>query len=925
VEASLGPTDVVLLGRSPGTTRVTVVGAGGVETWNVTVVAPPPSFVPGQTDARRSLTWSEHYESELSRVTTTLNGELLTAKGLPIRFQVINLTKARDTQDGFARSALPLASLSFGSQRRWLILGDELVVRSPLTLDGTLLRGAHLRAGGLELHTGFASALMYGSLFVPAQRENALGASYRFGSAAFRVSPSVYVFPDAGEARPGSRSVLPGVLVESDRKDGLVLLGELGWSGRLAAAGEASYLTPAHRVYFRARHQPYALPALSLGHPQGTFADLSWSWRMLPRLGLSVNGASGRYDDPRAPQHTAGGSADLAWSVARHWSARTGVALGRFDAEGAPRVNTLSIPAGLAFDNGSFGLSALYRYQTNSSTNRGGSGGRVSAHAGGRLQLSAYADYQRDAPTLSLLLRDYPEVARALAEQGLVARTPEDIARLLDASALLLVGDGPGAVRITLDPVRAQAGLDLAWMGPRTEVRLHGLVDRTETLSERRDTRLATLSVTQHIASTELNASYTRWQSDVAAFGDSGGAFQVGFRQRLSGGAPGSSRRARIAGHVYREGSAADAATMGVPGVTVRLGDGRTTVTDAGGNFVFEGVGKRGRRVEALLPAPNAFFTTPSSIDVKDSAMVRFGLRFSDGRLAGSVQDDAGQPVAGVTLRLTGAGRAATVASGSTGRYLFDAAEGDYELRPDPLSLPAGYELLAPEAQSVRISLTAPAQADVAVRAQRSIGGRLTRARAGVEVRLRSAGRLVRTDDEGRFLFRQVAAGPDTVEATVDGRVMSRDVLVPEGPAVVRDVQLEVGAPSPPAGTARSAPAAIAPAAAVVAAAPIVPPAAAATRHDAVLRSRQWTGHPAYGVQVASYPNHAEAAAEAARLAAAGGPPLEVFRVDLGLRGVWHRVLVVGFADGVAAETHRALVRSEGREVGPVFRLEGDR
>jgi hypothetical protein len=793
VEASLGPTDVALFGRAPGTTRVTVVGPGGIETWNVTVEAPPSSFVPGRSDARRTATWSEQYDSETSRVTTTLNVELLSPRGWPIRFQVVNLTKARDTDDGFARSAFPVISLSLGTPSRGLILGDEMVARSPLTLDGTLLRGVHLRVGGLEIHTGFASALIYGSLFVPAQRETALGASYRFGTDSFHVSPSLYVFPDAAKARPGARSVLPGVLVEKEGKDGLLLLGELGWGGGLAAAGEASYQTAAHRLHVRVRHQSFALPALSLGHPQGTFGDASWSWRALSRLGVSLTGALARYDDPRAPQRTAGATADLALSIVGHLSASAGAGVGRYDAEGAPRVTTVSVPIGLSFDTGLFGLSALYRYQTNSATNRGGPGGRVAGHAGRRLKLSVYADYQRDAPTLSLLLRDYPEVARALAEQGLVARTPEDIARLLDASALLLGNSGPGAALITLDPSRAQAGFDLMWSGERTQVRLHGLADRTETSSRQQYTRLATLSLTQRIASMELTASYTRWQSDVAAFGDSGGTFQVGFRKRLSGGEPGSSRWARIAGQVFREGGASETDTtpVGVPGVTVRLGDGQTAITDANGNFVFERVGRRGRRVQALLPSPNAFYTTPSTVDVKDSAVVHFGLRFSDARLDGQVLDDAGQPVAGVVLRLTGTGGAVTLVSGPTGRYVFNASEGEYVLRADPASLPTGYELVAPEARDVRISLSAPTHADVAARVQRSISGRLATARGGIEVRLRSAARAVRTDEQGRFLFRYVAAGVDTLEATVDGRVMTRRVDIPDGPTILRDVELE--------------------------------------------------------------------------------------------------------------------------------------
>jgi hypothetical protein len=557
-------------------------------------------------------------------------------------------------------------------------------------------------------------------------------------------------------------------------------------------------------------------------------------------------------------------------------------------------VDTLTVPAGLTFDTGRIGVSALYRYQTNSATNRGGPGGRVTAHAGGRLRLSAYADYQRDAPTLSLLLHDYPEVARALAEQGLVARTPEDIARLLDASALLIGNDGPGAVRITLDPSRAQAAFDLTWTGARTQVRLHGLADRTETTSRRQDTRLATLSLTQHIASTELTASYTRWQSDVAAFGESGGAFQVGFRQRLSGGEPGSSRRARIAGQVYRDGVSSAAATVGVSGVTIRLGDGRSVITDAGGNFLFDDVGRRGRRVQAVLPAPNAFFTTPSTVDVKDSAVVRFGLRFSEGRLDGRVLDDAGRPVGGLVLHLAGAAGSTTAVSDSMGGFVFGAAEGDYTLGSDAESLAAGYELAEPGSRGVRISLSAPTHADVAVRVQRSISGRVAPAKAGIEVRLRTANRAVRTDEQGRFLFRYVAPGPDTLEAMIGGRVTTRPVEVPEGPASLRDVDLGAGAT----------------AAAKVAGPAVVVPAPPGT---------------AYGVQLASYQDRAAAEAMASRLAGAGGGPLRVLAVDLGPRGVWYRVLVVGFADADSAQAHRERLRAEGREPGPVLLIERGR
>jgi hypothetical protein len=784
VEITLADGQVTLRGRARGETLVVVVGAGGVDTWEVAVDAPPTLVAAAPAAARQSAVWGEVYDSETSRVTSTLDVNA-SARGTPVQFQAVNVTKSRDIDDGFARSTIPFAALSIGSGHRRLTLGDETVSRSPLTLDGTLLRGLHLREGRLEVHTGFASALMYGTLFVPAARETAAGASYSFGGSSLRVSPSLYFFPDAATARPGARTVLPGVLVEKDGAKGLQLLGEVGWSGRLAGAGEIAYDGAVHRLRGRFRHQPYALPALSLGHPQGTFADVSWSARVRRSLGITVTGASALYDDPRAPQRTSGATGEVAWNLGHNWSARAGLGAGRYDAERAPRVDTLSVPLGLAFDSGRFGVAALGRYQANSASNRGGPGGRLSVHAGGRLRLSAYADYQRDAPTLSLVLHDRPEVARALAEQGLVARTPEEIARLLDESALLLA-PGAGTARLTLDPTRIQAGFDATWSSRRTQVRLHGLFDRAETVSRWRETRLGTLSLTQRIGATELTAAYTRWESDAVELGRRGGTFQVGIRQRFSAGEPGSLRRLRVAGQVYRDEDA-----TGVAGVTVRLGDGRTTVTDRGGYFAFDGVGRRGRRVQAVLPSDNAFFTTPSTVEARDAAPVRFGLRFPEGRLDGFVRDDAGHPRTGLTLRLEGARGSASAVSDSSGAFVLHAPDGVYRLAVDPESLPAGYEAADEPSRDVRLALGAPTHVEVSVRAQRSIGGRIVGGGANVEIRLREAGRTVRTDERGRFLFRHVPPGADTLEASLGSRVVTRAVQVPDGPVSLRDLELE--------------------------------------------------------------------------------------------------------------------------------------
>jgi cell division protein FtsN len=128
----------------------------------------------------------------------------------------------------------------------------------------------------------------------------------------------------------------------------------------------------------------------------------------------------------------------------------------------------------------------------------------------------------------------------------------------------------------------------------------------------------------------------------------------------------------------------------------------------------------------------------------------------------------------------------------------------------------------------------------------------------------------------------------------IGGRVTTRPVEVPEGPASLRDLDLGAGATSAPK---------------VLGPAVIVPPPPG----------------PAYGVQLASYRDRAAAEATASRLAGAGGGPLRVLAVDLGPRGVWYRVLVVGFVDADSAQAHRERLRAQGREPGPVLIIEQGR
>lgn len=74
--------------------------------------------------------------------------------------------------------------------------------------------------------------------------------------------------------------------------------------------------------------------------------------------------------------------------------------------------------------------------------------------------VSAYADREKQAPTLELIFRDLPELALALDQLGITATSPHEIARLLrENSALINLGFIEGAT-VNLTPTRTQALLD---------------------------------------------------------------------------------------------------------------------------------------------------------------------------------------------------------------------------------------------------------------------------------------------------------------------------------------------------------------------------------------------------------------------------------------------------------------------------------
>jgi hypothetical protein len=793
---------VTIVARSVGSTIISVVTADSIASFPLVVLA-PPQWSPVDTDVaslRKWTLWQGHYESSTARLTNSL--EMVDdSDQRTLRAYAVNVTRLDEPAEADLdpRTSMPAMALEWRGPRHELVLLDKTVEHSPLTLDGTTVRGLHLRAGGLQLHGGVTSPFLYQNVFLSTQREVVLGASYQLRAGRSSFTPNLYAFPTPPQTG-GSDGTMGSMLYGYASGDGrLALRGELGWGGVLGAAGELSYQGVKQRAWITARHQPQGFAGLGVGRPIGSMVDAVWTGEPSKRWTLNLAGNAARHQIGEVRQEIATATAETRLLLGRGLAASTGASVGQFGGDvTAETVRSITVPAGLHLDGTRFGTSAVYRYQANSARNHGGHGGRLSMRAkvGTILHASTFVDAQQDAATLELILREQPYLAQMLNELGLTATTPDDLARLLRENATLSqLGYVEGA---TLDfhPWRMQAGADLAWLArddTRRQFRLRFLFDRTQTVTGQQETRSSSLSYSRRITSAmDVTGMMSGWlRSDRMGGEVADWSIAVGARLRIDD-VPRLPlvRRSKIEGVVVDEGAAGGGAPMA--GVTIRLDGRHVAVSDASGRFRFAELEDGEHRVEAELP-PDAYFTSASRVTVAAGGTVRFGLARAPARLSGLVRDDTGAGIGGVLLLLRGAAGIQSATTDSRGRFRFVAAEGDYLLEPAPESIPAGYDVSAATIRSIRLERATTVRSDLFVPANRSIAGTVRAARgaapaAAARVTLVELDRTAAVDQEGRYVFRGLKPGRYTVEAALRGTTIQRPVELPAGPASLRDI-----------------------------------------------------------------------------------------------------------------------------------------
>ena len=774
-DATVANGDVIVYGKSAGRTQLVVVSITGETMFDVVVA--PQAIV---ASSSKQLT-DGRVETRYDSVGQQVHNSVDVARVDGQRRTEAHLETARYGDYAGQRTSVTLPSISYRmfTPGREITLFDRFVSESPLTIDGTTVRGFHFIDDRWRIHAGTTAYAAYQSFLLPAQRENVAGAGYALPlNATSRLTPSLYVLHNGTVA---------SLLYDYAVGERLVARGELGVSRGVAAAAQLTMLRERDQLRVDLRFRPDNFPTATLGEQRGFSADSSYTKTFGRGSTADAAFSANRFDFPGFAQRSVTASTNVRLRTTDTLSLLGGMSYGQFG-----EARTITVPLGVQADWQHVGLTAIGRWAQSSATNRGGPGFRLGARtSAGHFFATTYFDYQHQAATLELIYREQPDLAFALAQLGITATSPADIARALRENSTLAALGYIDGVTVNLTPLRIQSGVEMAWLGSgaaRPQLRARLLFNRNESVAMRTDTIIATLTGSRRLTdATDVFAAYSWWKTQRrGSEAIVQPLLEAGVRHRFDGIPSWVPSYGGISGSVFLDENLDGVSDgRGVADAEVELDGKERTRTARDGSFAFKSVGRGAHRVVARVPSEHdAFFTTPSRVEAEAGESVKFGVAFTPARLFGRVVGDTGDGIAGVTFALLRGTTRVEAQSDSSGAFAMSGAPGEWTLALDVASIPPGYTTDGQLERSVVLERGIPRSTSLMLHASRSISGI---APAGVrEIIVEPLGLHVPVGADGRFSIRSLPAGELTLRA---GSIV-RHLTLPAAPISINDVVL---------------------------------------------------------------------------------------------------------------------------------------
>ena len=823
-EASAANGLVVVQGRGPGVANIVVVTAAGAQTIAVFVPQPPPSYPPGFVAPSREGGSGERgayefrYNSDPAQLTNSI--EFMRTQGDSFnRIQVTNATLLTNDSSQ-SRVGFPLASYEISRPRYDVTFVDRQVTDAPLTLDGYLVRGLHVTDGPWQFHGGFTSVAVFQGLFLSTGPEYVAGASRSFSLQGFgTLDGGFYYFQNPrNEIASGPNGGMGSLTYRWKHKDAAKFLAEVGTShGEIGFAARGNYDGKKTRAAGNFRIVPQRFASLAVNNQHGTFADINASQEFNKRLFATFNLDQADFNLPVLQQNTFITGSTLNYKLNRNFTAMSGWSYSHFQSLTpiSAAISSLNVPVGLDFASRHFGAGLAYQ-RTSNNDSSGGNDYSVNVRgSAGRFLMSAFYRHDVQVPTVAAVFAQLPGLEDLLVRAGIIVTTPEELAQLLSNTALLATLGFSTPLTVNLAPARNDLNASLSWLGrsaSHPQVTLNYFDSRTELIQGEFRFTSTSVSYSQHIRGPDDLVASLSLLRTVNGTGspDLRPLFSVSLRHRFSS-APGfllPGRHGTIEGHVFRDDMSLglyEAREPGIGGVEICLDGDRVTRTDADGHYSFHHVAFGAHTVEARFETGEPFFhTTDSPAAAEMNSTIDFGISFSKGQLFGFLVNDAGAGISGVTVELQGAASPRSTQTMMDGKFTFPALEpGTYTVSTQPATFPPGYSLQNLQPQQVTVEIGKPDKTQIVVKAIRAISGKVTAydkvqlkpvPLADVLVRLKELSIETRTGSNGAYVFRNLPAGAYTLAVTYGEREVTRQVVVPAGPASLRDIDLDVGA-----------------------------------------------------------------------------------------------------------------------------------